>query len=81
MDVHVLNVYSVEITVPADDVCGKCSVICGEDIEGDIDKYHSEDPNRFYFMEVSKKRVQYITIVAILESDNSPCEYSILACF
>ena len=69
---------SIEITVPADDVCGKCSVICGEDIEGDIDKYHGEDPNRFYFMEVSKKRVQYITIVTILELDTSACEFSIL---
>lgn len=45
--------YIIETTVSADTVCGKCSIVREEDIEGDIIKYSSENVNRFYFMEVS----------------------------
>lgn len=44
---------TVEVTISANSVCGKCSVIREEDIDGDIIEYSSQDVNRFYFMQVS----------------------------
>ena len=42
-----------ETVVEAVEVCGKCEVVCGEDIEGDRDEWFSAAPNRFYFFEVN----------------------------
>ena len=44
---------SLETVVEAVEVCGKCEVVCGEDIEGDRDEWFSAAPNRFYFFEVN----------------------------
>ena len=37
--------------VVASEVCGKCQVVCGEEIEGDKDDWYMENPDRFYFFE------------------------------
>lgn len=37
--------------VNANAVCGKCQVVCGEDIPGDKDDWFIEKPDRFYFYE------------------------------
>ena len=37
--------------VKADSVCGKCRVLCGENIEGDKDDWFMEESDRFYFYE------------------------------
>ncbi len=37
--------------VVASKVCGKCQVVCGEEIEGDKDDWYMENPDRFYFFE------------------------------
>ena len=37
--------------VDASIVCGKCEVICGEDIEGDKDEWFLKEADRFYFYE------------------------------
>ncbi len=42
----------IETTLSADTVCGKCHIVCGDDVEGDIIEYSMKDVNRFYFMEV-----------------------------
>ena len=44
---------SSETVVEAVEVCGKCEVVCGEDIEGDRDEWFLAAPNRFYFFEVN----------------------------
>ena len=35
----------------ADVICGKCEVVCGEDIEGDKDDWFTSEADRFYFFE------------------------------
>lgn len=38
--------------VDASTVCGKCQVICGEDIEGNnLDEWFQSEADRFYFYE------------------------------
>lgn len=37
--------------VDADVVCGKCQVVCGEDIPGDKDDWFIQQADRFYFYE------------------------------
>ena len=49
---YIVHCICSETNVPAEEVCGKCVVLCGEDIEGDVMEYLSKDTNSFYFMEV-----------------------------
>ena len=42
----------VETVVEAEEVCGWCEVVCGEEIEGDRDEWFSAASDRFYFFEV-----------------------------
>ena len=42
----------VETVVEAEEVCGRCEVVCGEEIEGDKDEWFSAASDRFYFFEV-----------------------------
>lgn len=46
-----LRVLFPEVTVGAEEVCGKCEVVCGEDIEGDKDDWFLASADRFYFFE------------------------------
>ena len=41
-----------EAVVPANDVCGKCTVTFGEILEGTADQYFLKGVDRFYFNEV-----------------------------
>ena len=43
-----------EVTVAAEDVCGKCNVVCGEDMSIDRDQLFNQDSNTFYYLEVCK---------------------------
>ncbi len=45
---------SIETVVEAGEVCGRCEVVCGEDIEGDKDDWFLRSPDRFLFFEVLK---------------------------
>ena len=40
-----------ECVLGASDVVGACEVVCGEDVEGDIDQWFLEGENRFFFYE------------------------------
>lgn len=43
---------SAETVVEAEVVCGRCEIVCGEEIEGDKDEWFSAASDRFYFFEV-----------------------------
>ena len=38
--------------MPAEEVCGKCNVVCGEDMTQDRDEFFNKDTDRFYYLEV-----------------------------
>lgn len=42
--------------VSADIICGKCKVVCGENIQGDKDDWFIEEADRFYFYEAYDAR-------------------------
>ena len=35
----------------AGDICGKCEVVCGEEVSGDKDDWFLDNMDRFYFFE------------------------------
>lgn len=49
---NAVGVVCTEVTVPAEEVCGKCSVVCGEDLQEDKDDFFSNKPDCFYYLEV-----------------------------
>lgn len=50
-DLNTLYWSSDECVVSASEVVSECQVVCGEDIEGDMDQWFLEGENRFYFYE------------------------------
>ena len=51
--VNLCVLFIAETSLSADLICGKCHVICGDDIEEDITEYSLKGVHNFYFMEVS----------------------------
>ena len=46
------SLVSAETVVEAEVVCGRCELVCGEEIDGDRDEWFSAASDRFYFFEV-----------------------------
>ena len=51
-DLHSMCSVTIETEAEVGSICGKCEVVCGEDIEGDKDDWFLAGPDRFYFFEV-----------------------------
>ena len=45
-------IYIAEATVTFDQVVGKCTVMCSEDLTISLTEYHRTSPSNFYFSEV-----------------------------
>lgn len=50
-DLNLLYWGGEELQLTASQVCGKCRVVCGEDIEGDRDDWFTNAADQFYFFE------------------------------
>lgn len=50
-DLNLLYWGGGECEVLAKEVCGKCQVVCGEEVPGDKDDWFIDNMDRFYFFE------------------------------
>lgn len=57
-DLNLLYWSDEETTLEANDVCGKCEVVCGEDLEGDKDDWFTSQTDRFYFYEAYNSKTK-----------------------